>query len=114
MTKRYEASDVTELRRWLDDMRKLAAREGVYNGNRAVLDIIARVEPLLAALTEDADKWQRAALTLQGDRDALRAGAERLTEQIEAAKRIGLGTHLGRLWVDVINDMLRALDGNDT
>ena len=90
MTKNYKAPDVAELRSWLDDMRKLATREGVYNGNRAVLDIIARVEPMLDAAAE----------------------VERLTARIEAAKRIGLGTHLGRLWVDVINDMLRALDGN--
>ena len=77
------------------------------------------------ALAADADKWQRAALTLQGDRDALgaklahmteardnaRTEVERLTGQIEAAKRIGLGTHLGRTWPSVLNDMLRALDG---
>ena len=41
------APNVAELRRLLYDMRALATREGVYNGNRAVLDIIARVEPLL-------------------------------------------------------------------
>ena len=90
MTESYESPDVGKLRRWLDDMRALATREGVYNGNRAVLDIIAHVEPLLDAAAE----------------------VERLTRQIEAAKQIGLGTHLGRLWVDVINDMLRALDGD--
>lgn len=47
---RRESPDVAELRRALDDMRALATREGVYNGNRAVLDIIARVEPLLDEL----------------------------------------------------------------
>ena len=100
MTESYESPDVGKLRRWLDDMRALATREGVYNGNRAVLSIIACVEPVLDALAEDAEN--------------ARAEVERLTGQIEAAKRIGLGSHLGRLWVDVINDMLRALDGNDT
>ena len=39
------------------------------------------------------------------------AEVERLTGQIEAAKRIGLG-HLGRPWASVLNDMLRALDGD--
>ena len=41
-------------------------------------------------------------------RDNARAEVERLTGQIEAAKRIGL-THLGRAWADVLNDVLRAL-----
>ena len=44
-------------------------------------------------------------------RDYARAEVERLTAQIEAAKRIGLGTHLGRTWPGVLNDVLRALDG---
>jgi len=43
---------LAELRRELDDMRGLALREGVYNGNRAVLNIIERVEPLLDAAAE--------------------------------------------------------------
>lgn len=42
-------------------------------------------------------------------RDNARTEVERLTGQIEAAKRIGL-THLGRPWADVLNDVLRALD----
>ena len=41
--------DLAELRRLLDDMRALATREGIYNGNRAVLDIIGSVEPVLDA-----------------------------------------------------------------
>ena len=41
-------------------------------------------------------------------RDNARAEVERLTGQIEAAKRIGL-THLGRPWADALNDVLRAL-----
>ena len=44
-------------------------------------------------------------------RDNARAEVERLTGQIEAAKRIGLGPHLGRPWASVLNDVLRALDG---
>ena len=40
---------LAELRRLADDMRALATREGIYNGNRAVLNIIGSVEPLLAA-----------------------------------------------------------------
>ena len=47
-----ETPDEAELRRLLDDMRALATREGVYNGNRAVLNIIERVEPLLDAADE--------------------------------------------------------------
>lgn len=43
-------------------------------------------------------------------RDNARAEVERLTGQIEAAKRIGLG-HIGRPWADVLTDVLRALDG---
>ena len=46
-------------------------------------------------------------------RDAARAEVERLTGQIEAAKRIGLG-HLGRPWASVLNDVLRALDGTES
>ena len=44
-------------------------------------------------------------------RDNARAEVGRLTGLIEAAKRIGLGTHLGRTWPGVLNDVLRALDG---
>ena len=44
-------------------------------------------------------------------RDNARAEVERLAGLIEAAKRIGLGTHLGRTWPSVLNDVLRALDG---
>ena len=44
-------------------------------------------------------------------RNSARAEVDRLTGQIEAAKRIGLGTHLGRTWPGVLNDVLRALDG---
>ena len=44
-------------------------------------------------------------------RDNARAEVERLTGQIEAAKRIGLRAQRGRLWADVIDDVLRALDG---
>ena len=51
----------------------------------------------LAHMTEARDNW--------------RAEAKRLAERIEAAKQIG--THLGRPWADVVNDMLRALDGKD-
>ena len=39
-------------------------------------------------------------------RDNARAEVERLTGQIEAAKRIGLA-HLGRPWANVLNDGLR-------
>ena len=42
---------------------------------------------------------------------AARDEAERLAARIEAAKQIGLQTHLGRPWANVVNDMLRALDG---
>mgnify|MGYP000396767095 CR=1 FL=1 len=31
-------------------------------------------------------------------------------QNTEAAKRIGLGTHLGRPWASVLTDVLRALD----
>ena len=40
------------------------------------------------ALAADADKWQRAALTLQGDRDNARAEVERLAGQIEAVRAL--------------------------
>ena len=42
------------------------------------------------------------------------AEIERLTGRIEAAKRICLGTHLGRTWPGVLDDVLRALDGFPT
>ena len=42
-------------------------------------------------------------------RDNARTEVERLTGQIEAAKRIGLGTHLGCPWANVLNDVLRTL-----
>ena len=41
-------------------------------------------------------------------RDNARTEVERLTGQIEAAKRIGLA-HLGRPWANVLNDVLRAV-----
>ena len=46
-------------------------------------------------------------------RDNARAEVERLTGRIEAAKQIGLQTHLGRPWADVLTDVLRTLDGKD-
>ena len=39
--------ELAELHRWLDDMRKLAAHEGVYNGNR-VERLTAAVERVRA------------------------------------------------------------------
>ena len=47
-------------------------------------------------------------------RDNARAEVGRLTGQIEAAKRICLGTHLGRSWHAVLDDVLRALDGAES
>ena len=47
-------------------------------------------------------------------RDNARAEVERLTGQIEAAKRIGLGTHLGCSWSAVLDDVLRALNGAES
>ena len=47
-------------------------------------------------------------------RDNARAEVGRLTGQIEAAKRICLGTHLGRPWHAVLDDVLRALDGAES
>ena len=47
-------------------------------------------------------------------RDVARAEVERLTGQIEAAKRICLGTHLGRSWAAVLDDVLRALNGAES
>lgn len=71
---------LAELRRLLDDMRALALREGVYNGNRAVLAIIERVEPLLDAAAE---------------RDALRTWQERVALAAGLADEVaGYGVHL--------------------
>ena len=66
--------DMAELRQLLYDMRALATREGVYNGNRVVLDIIARVEPLL----DDADALRAELAHMTEARDAARAEVERL------------------------------------
>ena len=75
---RHETPDVAELRQMLDDMRKLAASGGVYNGNRAVLDIIARVEPLL----DDADALRARLAHMTEARDAARAEVEWLTAKL--------------------------------
>ena len=69
----------------------------------AKLALGAAIPALLGAATELAHMTEA--------RDNARAEVERLTGQIEAAKRIGLGTHLGRTWPSVLNDVLRALDG---
>ena len=73
-----ETPDVAELRRLLDDMRALATREGVYDGNRAVLDIIARVEPLL----DDADALRAELAHMTEARDNARAEVERLAAAV--------------------------------
>ena len=100
---------LADLRRLLDDMRALATREGIYNGNRAILDIIGRVEPLLDAAAErDALAALRAAAEAiarayrahaecaegllvdagyrQGDRDALRVELAHMTEARDNAR----------------------------
>ena len=56
--------------------------------------------------------WRLAHMTEA--RDNARAEVGRLTGQIEAAKRICLGTHLGRPWHAVLDDVLRALDGAES
>ena len=81
-TSRHETPDVAELRRALDDMRALATREGVYNGNRAVLDIIARVEPLL----DDADALRAELAHMTEARDNARAEVDRLSARVEAVR----------------------------
>ena len=100
MTDQTETPDLAELRRLLDDVRALATREGIYNGNRAVLDIIGRVEPLLDAAAE------RVALGRRGDtlaRDlgaavvrADRAESERdaLAAKVERVRALHIGEHV--------------------
>lgn len=73
----------------------------------------ALTPPTVLALLEAATERDALAAELAHmteARDNARAEVERLTAQIEAAKRIGLGTHLGRPWASVLNDVLRALD----
>ena len=73
--------------------------------------VLAGVLPgLLAAAWDDGDALAAELAHMREARDNARAEVERLTAQIEAAKRIGLGTHLGRPWASVLNDVLRALD----
>ena len=60
---------------------------------------------------QQAEAAYNRVLRLRAELADARAEAERLAARIEAAKQIGLGTHLGRPWADVVNDMLRALDG---
>ena len=78
--------------------------EVVWGLNDALL--IAGSLNLLPALLDAAQRLAH----MTDARDNARAEVERLTGQIEAAKRIGLGTHLGRTWPGVLNDVLRALD----
>lgn len=80
---------------WLD-----AAKLALGAALPALLDAAAERDTLRAELAHMTEA-----------RDNARAEVDRLTAQIEAAKRIGLGTHLGRTWPGVLNDMLRALDG---
>ena len=67
--------------------------------------------PDVAELRRLLDATQRRLAHMTEARDNARAEVERLAAQIEAAKRIGLGTHLGRPWPSVLNDVLRTLDG---
>ena len=62
-----------------EDARLIAA---AVNALPALLDAAAERD----ALAADADKWQRAALTLQGDRDALRAELAHMTEARDNAR----------------------------
>ena len=56
------------------------------------------------ALAADADKWQRAALTLQGDRDALRAKLAHMTEARDhdwaEVERLAAQVDAVRAWID--------------
>ena len=88
---RWEEVATGEYERWAGTGIALAA--AAVNALPALLDAAQR----LAHMTEA--------------RDNARAQVERLTGRIEAAKRIGLGTHLGRTWPGVLNDVLRALGG---
>ena len=81
-----------DMRRSLDDMRALATREGVYNGNRAVLNIIALVEPLL------------------DEASALRAEVDQLVADIDRVRELTQAQLTPFVEVD---DVLRALDGVD-
>lgn len=76
---------LAELRRLLDDMRRLALREGVYNGNMAVLDIIERVEPLLDAAARMAE--------VEAERDALAAKVEAMQSTDGLSIMFGMLVH---------------------
>ncbi len=84
-----------------DEMEPRGYCEEVNNGFRETFGapeaelIVAAVNALPAlldaaaerdALAADADKWQRAALTLQGDRDALTDERDSLSWQVEALR----------------------------
>ena len=69
------AYDMAELRRWLGDMRSLAEREGIYDGNASVCAIVVRVLPMLGHLAHMTEA-----------RDNARAEVERLTALVEAVR----------------------------
>ena len=72
-------------------------------------DFIAAANPAaVLGLLGDTDALRAELAHMTEARDNARAEVERLTGQIEAAKRIGLGT-LGRPWANVLNDVLRTL-----
>ena len=106
---RHEAPDVAELRRRLDDMRALATREGVYNGNRAVLNIIARVEPLL----DDADALRAELAHMTEARDNARAEVERLTAKLDAIEVERLTAKLDAIEVERLTAKLDAIEADD-
>ena len=86
----HETPDVAELRRLYEAAMCVGANEmawdewttAISEAADALLDAAAERD----ALAADADKWQRAALTLQGDRDALTDERDSLSWQVEALR----------------------------
>ena len=87
---RHETPDVAELRRLYEEAMRVGSNEMAWDEWTSAISEAA--EDLFDAAAErdtvaaDADKWQRAALTLQRDRDALTDERDSLSWQVEALR----------------------------
>ena len=87
---RHETPDVAELRRLYEEAMRVDSNEMAWDGWTTAISEAA--EDLFDAAAEcdavaaNADKWQRAALTLQRDRDALTDERDSLSWQVEALR----------------------------